>query len=177
MEPRGAPGRAAWLGATSLVMAAAAHRCPCRDSGMSEPADAGVKRSRRWASGALDHILKAGRLAVAGVIVHPRVRSEEELSSRTAEASSQAAQGRHVPPARELNSGCMPKWGRCGICKRAMVVRVRQTDGNPFLGCSRFPHCTYATSYVAAVLGGRYGIDWLLAESHRSLDLAFMAAN
>ena len=39
-----------------------------------------------------------------------------------------------------------PRWGRCGICQRALIVKLRRADGNPFLSCPRWPSCTFAAS-------------------------------
>ena len=38
------------------------------------------------------------------------------------------------------------KWGRCCLCQRALVPRIRHSDGNAFLSCSRWPQCTFARS-------------------------------
>ena len=45
----------------------------------------------------------------------------------------------------------MPIWGRCAVCQRAMIVKVRQSNGHPFLSCPRYPACTYACSVPASL--------------------------
>jgi hypothetical protein len=38
------------------------------------------------------------------------------------------------------------RWGRCDLCQRALVPRIRHSDGKAFLSCPRWPWCTFARS-------------------------------
>ena len=36
------------------------------------------------------------------------------------------------------------RWGRCDLCQRALLPRIRHSDGKAFLSCPRWPWCTFA---------------------------------
>jgi ssDNA-binding Zn-finger/Zn-ribbon topoisomerase 1 len=41
--------------------------------------------------------------------------------------------------------------GTCPLCNRDLRVRRRRADNEPFVGCSGYPSCTYATDYDVAL--------------------------
>ena len=73
-------------------------------------------------------------------------RSAEPKRRSRAKAKSQAI------PSEEAMSSARPqqkrrpetRWGRCMLCDRALVVKLRHADGNPFLSCPRWPACSFA---------------------------------
>ena len=73
-------------------------------------------------------------------------RSAEPKRRSRAKAKSQAI------PSEEAMSSARPqqkrrpetRWGRCMLCDRALVLKLRHADGNPFLSCPRWPACSFA---------------------------------
>ena len=72
----------------------------------------------------------------------PRSANSTEHAGRGGQQGWSAAQTARAGPRPKAS----PRWGRCMVCQRALIVKVRHADGNPFLSCPRWPACTYATS-------------------------------
>ena len=88
-----------------------------------------------------------------------RLRTEHARGGAKAKARARMARGGRAraksksSPKAKARVRVLPatRWGRCWMCRRALMVRVRHADGSPFLSCPRYPRCRFAQDVPAAL--------------------------
>ena len=88
---------------------------------------------------------------LAGGVLHDRStasRSRPVFPKAVSKAAAKAtATSREHPRGNAQPRVKRPtKWGRCWVCQRALIVKLRHADGRPFLSCPKYPRCVFACS-------------------------------
>ena len=119
---------------------------------------------RRWRRCALQAGAESDAVSISDVALSQAAGSDDNVADmapkpQTASQSAAASKSKAGPkPKVQVRAAgrmqvkpapkpkAEPRWGRCGICQRALIVKLRRADGNPFLSCPRWPSCTFAAS-------------------------------
>ena len=68
-------------------------------------------------------------------------------NAKTEPGKTKQSKGKGDPkPKAHHQQKYVTRWGRCDLCQRALVPRIRHSDGKAFLSCPRWPWCTFARS-------------------------------
>ena len=120
------------------------HACVTRQSGQVPPVNNHTAMPEFGNVSAVlassqDPTTRAGQIEPSTTARQVRARGKEQ--ARTAPRRRANAKPKAAPKPKPLT-----KWGRCWMCQRGLVPRLRRSDGNPFLSCPRWPWCTFARS-------------------------------